>query len=363
MQTVRVALGPRSYPIHIGAGILTRADLLTPALTDRRVAIVTNTTVAALYLDHLAAALKKGGVACVRVVVPDGEEYKEWQTLNLVFDGLLANRCDRQTAIIALGGGVIGDLAGFAAATYQRGVPLIQIPTTLLAQVDSSVGGKTAINHPRGKNMIGAFHQPRLVLADTETLRTLPDRELRAGLAEVIKHGAIRDRAFFDWLETNIDRLLAGDAEALSSIVRRSVEIKAEVVGLDERESGLRALLNFGHTFGHAIEAGLGYGQWLHGEAVGAGMVMAADLSTRVGLLEAGSVERLRGLLARASLPTAGPRFGVDRYLELMAIDKKARAGQIRFVLLERLGSAVLKGEVTPAALRATLDACSERAP
>jgi 3-dehydroquinate synthase len=360
MQTVRVALGPRSYPIHIGSGLARRADLVVPALPQRRAAIVTNTTVAPLHLEPLAAALEAAGVACVRIVVPDGEEHKDWATLDTVFDALLEHRCDRQTAIVALGGGVVGDLAGFAAATYQRGVPFIQVPTTLLAQVDSSVGGKTAINHPRGKNMIGAFHQPLVVLADMDTLATLPDRELRAGLAEVIKHGAIRDAGFFAWLESSIERLLARDPAALAHVVKRSVEIKAAVVAADERESGERALLNFGHTFGHAIEAGVGYGNWLHGEAVGAGMAMAADLSARLGLLDGASVERLRRVLERAGLPIAGPRLDADRYVELMAIDKKVRDGRTPFVLLSRLGAAVIRSDVAPEAVRATLDACTE---
>jgi 3-dehydroquinate synthase len=360
MQTVRVALGPRSYPIHIGSGLARRADLIVPALPQRRAAIVTNTTVARLHLEPLAAALAAAGVACVRIVVPDGEDHKDWATLDTVFDALLEHRCDRQTAIVALGGGVIGDLAGFAAATYQRGVPFVQVPTTLLAQVDSSVGGKTAINHPRGKNMVGAFHQPLVVVADMDTLATLPDRELRAGLAEVIKHGAIRDAGLFAWLEVNVERLLARESDALAHVVKRSVEIKAEVVAADERESGERVLLNFGHTFGHAIEAGVGYGSWLHGEAVGAGMAMAADLSARVGLLDGASVERLRRVLERAGLPVAGPRLDADRYVELMAVDKKARAGRTPFILLERLGTAVIRSDVAPEAVRATLDACTE---
>ncbi len=360
MQTVRVALGPRSYPVHIGSGLLRRADLVVPALPQRRAAIVTNTTVARFHLEPLAAALAAAGVACVRIVVPDGEDHKDWATLDTVFDALLEHRCDRQTAVVALGGGVVGDLAGFAAATYQRGVPFVQVPTTLLAQVDSSVGGKTAINHARGKNMVGAFHQPLVVLADTDTLATLPDRELRAGLAEVIKHGAIRDAALFAWLEANVEPLLGRDPEALAHVVKRSVEIKAEVVAADEREAGERALLNFGHTFGHAIEAGLGYGSWLHGEAVGAGMAMAADLSARLGLLDGASVDRLRQVLERAGLPVAGPRLDADRYVELMAIDKKARGGRTPFILLERLGAAVIRSDVAPEAVRATLDACTE---
>lgn len=360
MQTVRVALGSRSYPIHIGSGLARRADLIVPALPQRRAAIVTNTTVSRLHLEPLASALEAAGVACVRIVVPDGEDHKDWATLDTVFDALLEHRCDRQTAVIALGGGVIGDLAGFAAATYQRGVPFVQVPTTLLAQVDSSVGGKTAINHPRGKNMVGAFHQPLVVVADMDTLATLPDRELRAGLAEVIKHGAIRDAGLFAWLEVNVERLLARESDALAHVVKRSVEIKAEVVAADERESGERVLLNFGHTFGHAIEAGVGYGSWLHGEAVGAGMAMAADLSARVGLLDGASVDRLRRVLERAGLPVAGPRLDADRYVELMAVDKKARAGRTPFILLERLGTAVIRSDVAPEAVRATLDACTE---
>jgi len=361
MQTVRVTLAERAYPIHIGAGLLERASLLVPLLPQRRVALVTNQTVAPLYLDRVARALEAAGVTSVRVVVPDGEAHKNWSTLNKVFDALLENRCDRKTAIVALGGGVIGDLAGFAAATYQRGVPFVQVPTTLLAQVDSSVGGKTAINHPLGKNMIGAFHQPLAVLADMDTLATLPPAELRAGLAEVIKHGAIRDAAFFDWLEANLDALLRLDRGALAYVVKRSVEIKAAVVAVDERETGPRALLNFGHTFGHAIEAGLGFGAWLHGEAVAAGMVMAADLSARLGMLERAAVDRLRRLIERAGLPTAGPALGADRYLDLMAVDKKAEAGRIRFILLDRLGAARITDQVPPDALRATLTACSER--
>ncbi|MFO1362651.1 MAG: 3-dehydroquinate synthase [Burkholderiales bacterium] len=359
MQTVRVALGERGYPIHIGAGLLDRADLLAPLLPQPRVAVVTSATVAPLYLDRLARALAGAGVACVPIVLPDGEAHKDWATLNGVFGALLERRCDRGTTLVALGGGVVGDLAGFAAATYQRGVPFVQVPTTLLAQVDSSVGGKTAINHPLGKNMIGAFHQPRAVLADMDTLATLPPAELRAGLAEVIKHGAIRDAPFFDWLEANLDALLGLDRNALAHAVKRSVEIKAAVVALDERETGPRALLNFGHTFGHAIEAGLGYGAWLHGEAVAAGMVMAAELSVRLGTLERTAADRLRRLLERAGLPVAGPALGPERYLDLMAVDKKAEAGRIRFILLDRLGEARIAGSVPADALRATLTACS----
>lgn len=361
MQTVSVALGARSYSVYIGAGLIDRAELLTPFL-ERRAAIVTNDVVAPLHLDRLTANLGRAGVHCERIIVPDGEDHKDWQTLNQVFDALIERRCDRRTTLIALGGGVIGDLAGFAAATYQRGVPFVQVPTTLLAQVDSSVGGKTAINHPHGKNMIGAFHQPLAVIADTDTLATLPDRELRAGLAEVIKHGAIGDATFFEWLEANIGRLLAREAEALVHAIRRSIEIKAQVVALDEREAGPRALLNFGHTFGHAIEAGLGYGNWLHGEAVAAGMVMAADLSSRLGLLDSASAARLSNLLAQAGLPIVGPRFESERYAELMAIDKKVQGGHVRFVVLEHLGSAKLTADVPPSLVSATVAACSRPA-
>jgi 3-dehydroquinate synthase len=358
MQTVRIALGDRGYEIHIGAGLLARAELIAVTLPQPRAAVVTNTTVAPLYLDALSTALARSGVGTVPIVLPDGEHHKNWETLNLVYDALLANRCDRGTAVIALGGGVVGDIAGLAAATYQRGVPLVQVPTTLLAQVDSSVGGKTGVNHPLGKNMIGAFHQPRVVLADVDVLRTLPARELRAGIAEVIKHGAIRDATFFAWLEANIARLLALEPEALAHAVRRSVEIKAEVVALDERETGPRALLNFGHTFGHAIETGLGYGEWLHGEAVAAGMVMAADVSRRLGRIDGPSFDRLRALIERAGLPVAAPA-GLDpgRFLHLMSVDKKARSGRLRLVLLERLGAAYIAEDPAPDALQATLAA------
>jgi 3-dehydroquinate synthase len=355
MQTLSVALGERSYPIHIGAALLGRADLIVPFLARKSVALVTNTTVAPLFLEQLARALAREGVEVVRVVVPDGEEHKDWSTLNAVFDALLEKRCGRDTTLIALGGGVIGDLAGFAAATYQRGVQYVQVPTTLLAQVDSSVGGKTAINHPLGKNMIGAFHQPRLVLADMDTLKTLPERELRSGLAEVIKHGLVRDAAFFAWLEANVGRLLARDAGALEHAVMRSVTIKAEIVGQDERESGLRRVLNFGHTFGHAIETGLGYGTWLHGEAVAAGMAMAADLSRQLGYLSEADTGRIRSLLERAGLPTAARGIPPSRMQQLMSLDKKVKEGRINFVLLERLGAATLRDDIPVAALDRTL--------
>jgi 3-dehydroquinate synthase len=355
MQTLSVALGERSYPIHIGTGLLGRGELIVPYLARKSAAIVTNTTVAPLFLDRLAGALAREGVEVVRIVVPDGEDHKDWQTLNAVFDALLEKRCGRDTTLVALGGGVIGDLAGFAAATYQRGVHYIQAPTTLLAQVDSSVGGKTAINHPLGKNMIGAFHQPRLVLADMDTLKSLPKRELRSGLAEVIKHGLIRDAAFFAWLETNIERLLARDTEALAHAVLRSVEIKAEIVAQDERESGLRRVLNFGHTFGHAIETGLGYGVWLHGEAIAAGMAMAADLSRQLGYLSDADTARIRSLLQRAGLPTVAKGIAPARVRQLMSVDKKVKDGRIHFVLLERLGAATVRDDVPSAALDHTL--------
>jgi 3-dehydroquinate synthase len=277
------------------------------------------------------------------LALPDGEEYKRWDTLNLIFDALLARAADRKTVLYALGGGVVGDMTGFAAACYMRGVPFVQVPTTLLAQVDSSVGGKTAINHPLGKNMVGAFYQPRLVVCDLDTVATLPQRELSAGLAEVIKYGPIADMAFLDWIETNIDALVARDPGCLAYAVKRSCEIKARIVGVDEREAGLRAILNFGHTFGHAIEAGLGYGEWLHGEAVGCGMVMAAHLSQRLGLVNEAFVRRLVRIIGKAGLPTVGPALGAARYLELMQVDKKAEAGEIRFIVIDKPGSAVMR--------------------
>jgi 3-dehydroquinate synthase len=355
MQTLSVALGERSYPIHVGTGLLGRPDLIVPFLQRKNVAVVTNATVAPLFLEKLAGGLSREGVEVVKIVLPDGEDHKDWKTLGAVFDVLLEKRCGRDTTLVALGGGVIGDLAGFAAATYQRGIQYIQVPTTLLAQVDSSVGGKTAINHPLGKNMIGAFHQPRLVLADMDTLRTLPERELRSGLAEVIKHGLVRDAAFFAWLEANIEGLLARDPDALAHAVLRSVAIKAEIVALDERESGLRRVLNFGHTFGHAIETGLGYGAWLHGEAVAAGMAMATDLSRQLGYLTDGDAQRIRSLLERAGLPVAARGIAPERMQQLMRGDKKVKEGRIYFVLLEHLGAAILRDDVPPAVLTRTL--------
>ena len=356
--TLNVELGDRSYPIVIGPHLLDDGALLARHISGSKAAIVTNTTIAPLYLERVAGHLRAAGLEVVEIVLPDGEEHKNWQSLNLVFDALLAAKCDRKTTLVALGGGVIGDLTGYAAASYMRGVPFVQIPTTLLSQVDSSVGGKTGINHPLGKNMIGAFYQPRAVLADTSTLDTLPARELSAGLGEVIKHGAILDAAYFEWIEQNIAKLVARDPEALAHAIARSCEIKADVVRKDEREGGLRAVLNFGHTFGHAIESGLGYGEWLHGEAVGCGMVMAADLSARLGLIDEAAVERVRNLVRAAGLPTTAPDLGEQRWIELMAVDKKNEGGAIRFILLKPLGSPSIT-TVPVETLRATLEACT----
>jgi 3-dehydroquinate synthase len=336
-------------------GILLKEILET--YPDAQALIVTNTTVAPLYAARLQQALAGRHQAIHVVALPDGEEHKNWRTLNLIFDALLENASDRKTVLYALGGGVVGDMTGFAAASYMRGIPFVQVPTTLLAQVDSSVGGKTAINHPLGKNMIGAFYQPRLVVCDLDTLGTLPAREFSAGLAEVIKYGPIADMALLDWLESNIDRLVARDTAALAHAVRRSCEIKAWVVGQDEREAGLRAILNFGHTFGHAIESGLGYGQWLHGEAVGCGMVMALHLSQRLGLIGVDFALRVTALLRRAGLPVVGPALGADRYLELMRVDKKAEAGEIKFVVIDRPGSAVVRA-APDALVREVIENC-----
>lgn len=360
MQTLTVGLAERSYPIHIGSGLLRNVEaLLLPHLPKRRAVIVTNTTVAPLYLDALQAALHGCGVQNRSIVLADGEQFKNAESINAIYNELLASRSERGTPLIALGGGVIGDMTGFAAATYLRGVPFIQIPTTLLAQVDSSVGGKTGINHPLGKNMIGAFYQPRVVLADTDTLDTLPDKELSAGLAEVIKYGLIRDLPFQGWLEGNMENLRARDKTALQYAIARSCQNKAEVVAADERESGERALLNLGHTFGHAIENGMGYGVWLHGEAVAAGTMMATDVSRRLGWLGDADVERVRTLLQKAGLPVVAPALGAEKYLELMGLDKKVEAGKMRFVLLKALGQAVVTGDVPEALLRQTLESCS----
>jgi 3-dehydroquinate synthase len=362
MQTLKVELGDRSYPIHIGAGLLARAELLLEKLRQKKAVIITNTTVAPLYLAPLTRALESKGVEIVPVILPDGEAHKNWETLNRIFDTLLERHCERSTALIALGGGVVGDLAGFAAAAYLRGVPYIQVPTTLLAQVDSSVGGKTAINHPLGKNMIGAFYQPLAVISDTDTLSTLPARELAAGLAEVIKYGLIRDPAFFDWLERNMARLVRREPEALAYAIERSCANKAEVVALDEREGGPRALLNLGHTFGHAIEAGTGYGTWLHGEAVAAGTVLAVRLSQRLSLLSEEDARRVVAIVKAAGLPVQAPELGLTRYIELMGHDKKVQSGRLRFVLLKRIGEAFVSDQVPSEALAHVLGAARAHA-
>ncbi len=346
-----VGLGSRSYPIHIGPGLLGRAQLLAPHLRGRRAIVVTNETVAPLYAGRLAAALGAEGIASGRIVIADGEAHKNWQTLDRIFEELLRSNADRHSVLIALGGGVVGDLAGFAAATFQRGIDYVQVPTTLLAQVDSSVGGKTAINHAMGKNMVGAFHQPLAVIADTDTLATLPAREFAAGLAEIVKYGAICDLEFLAWLEANMEDLHARAPGALAHAIRRSCEIKARVVEQDERESGVRAILNFGHTFAHAIESAAGYGAWLHGEAVGAGMVLAARLSARLGRIAPADAERLTHLVQRARLPTRPPPIAVERWLEFMGRDKKNEGGRMTLILLDALGSAVIEKGVEKAGL------------
>ncbi len=361
MRRLNVDLAERGYPILIGPDLLVRADLILPHLRTPRVALVSNTVVAPLYLDKLARSLEKVGVSVTPIILPDGEAHKTWESLNLIYDALLAARCDRGTTIVALGGGVIGDLAGFAASSYQRGVPFVQIPTTLLSQVDSSVGGKTGINHPRGKNMVGAFWQPKLVLADTDTLQTLPLRELSAGMAEVIKYGLIRDLPFLEWLEANMEGLMLRRGDLLAEAIERSCANKAEVVAADEYETakeGGRALLNLGHTFGHAIETGVGYGEWLHGEAVAAGTVMAAELSRRLGWLAPEDVERVRALLKRAGLPVRGPDLGVERYLELMSHDKKVIAGSLRLILLRAVGTAVTFADAPREEIAAAITTC-----
>ncbi|MEX1198693.1 MAG: 3-dehydroquinate synthase [Pseudohongiellaceae bacterium] len=359
MKEVNVDLGERSYPILIGTGLLDRPGLLQPWISGRRVLIVSNDVVAPLYLERLKKALD--GVEVDEVILPDGEAGKHLETVNCIYDRLLENRHERSTTLIALGGGVTGDITGFAAATYQRGVNFIQVPTTLLAQVDSSVGGKTGVNHALGKNMIGAFHQPRGVLADMEVLDSLPERELKAGMAEVIKYGLIGNASFFAWLEEHVDALLAGDTERMAEAVRICCEEKARIVALDEREGGVRALLNLGHTFGHAIETAMGYGQWLHGEAVAAGMVMAADLSRRLGWLAPHDAWRCRALVEAAGLPAVPPPgIDADRFLALMAVDKKVQDGRIRLILLRAIGDAVVEADFDPALLRQTLQAGNE---
>ena len=358
---VNIDLAERSYPILIGSGLFADAGIYQQLPRASNALIVTNTTVAPLYAKQLQVALQMHYTHVWQVTLPDGEAYKDWPTLQLIFDVLLQHACDRKTVLFALGGGVVGDMTGFAAASYMRGVPFVQVPTTLLAQVDSSVGGKTAINHPLGKNMVGAFYQPQLVVCDLDVLKTLPNRELSAGLAEIIKYGPIADMAFFDWIEANISALLDAEPVALAHAIQRSCEIKAWVVAQDERELGLRAILNFGHTFGHAIESGLGYGTWLHGEGVGCGMVMAAHLSHRSGLIDAAFVDRLTRLVARAGLPVRAPQLcatdNAGRYLSLMQVDKKTESGEIRFVMINGPGKAITRAAPDDL-VRSVIDAC-----
>ena len=342
MKTLTVDLDQRSYPIYIGSDLIDRPELFEACSKASSIYIVTNTTVAPLYAERLSKTLATFGKSVRTITLPDGESFKDWKNLQTIFDELLKHGADRQAVLVALGGGVIGDMTGFAAASFMRGIRFIQVPTTLLSQVDSSVGGKTGINHPLGKNMIGAFHQPVAVVADLNTLKTLPPRELSAGLAEVIKHGAIADASFLDWIEANTNALLACHIEAMSHAVLRSCEIKSAVVSADEREGGVRATLNFGHTFGHAIEAGMGYGEWLHGEAVACGMVMGAKLSCLLQKITQADVDRLTRIIHAMHLPITAPKFGAERYIELMQVDKKAEGGQIRYVLLEQIGKAYM---------------------
>jgi 3-dehydroquinate synthase len=354
MEHIHISLGERSYPILIGSGLLSQSDILTENVKARDLLIVTNDRVAPLYLEPLQSSLQ--GKRIATLVIPDGESFKTVSTVTQVIDALAAGRMNRDAAIVALGGGVVGDIAGFAAACYQRGIDYIQVPTTLLSQVDSSVGGKTGVNHPAGKNLIGAFHQPRCVITDPETLKTLPEREYRSGLAEVVKYGLIRDPEFFTWLEAHPSELLTRDAGALTYAIRRSCEIKAAIVGIDEREHGLRAILNLGHTFGHAIETATGYGSWLHGEAVSVGMVLAADLSRRLDWLSSHDYERAIALLERLGLPVAAPAIGASRALDLMGMDKKVLAGKLRLVLLKSIGDATVTSDFSLPALTATLE-------
>jgi len=355
MQTLTVHLNDRSYPILIGSNLLQSQTVLAAHIPAGDVLLISNSVVAPLYADRVRQALP--GRRLVEVILPDGEAHKTLATASRIFDVMIANRLGRDVVVAALGGGVVGDLSGFVAACYQRGVSVVQLPTTLLADVDSSVGGKTAVNHPGGKNMIGAFHQPRAVIIDTDLLASLPARELSAGLAEVIKYGLIRDAVFFEWLESHIDALVARDPGALAHAIRRSCEIKAEIVSRDEREQGDRALLNLGHTFGHAIEAATGYVQWLHGEAVGLGLIAAADLSQRVGQLEGGQLRRLVSLLARAGLPVEAPKIGAERAFDYMRVDKKVKSGRVRLILLRGIGDAVMTADYPDAALQSTLAA------
>jgi len=355
VNTLKVELGERSYPILIGEGLLHQPDLVRQHVPARDILVVSNTTVAPLHMASLVEALS--GSRVVEAILPDGESHKTLTTVSRILDVLVANRFGRDCTVVALGGGVVGDMAGFAAACYQRGVAYVQVPTTLLAQVDSSVGGKTGVNHPGGKNLIGAFHQPSAVIADASTLATLPPRELRAGIAEVIKYGLLGDAAFFDWLEVHMDELLAADTKALSYVIQRSCEIKAEIVGRDEREQGDRALLNLGHTFGHAIESATHYTQWLHGEAVGAGLLMAAAMSQECGMVDGAQVERLRVLLERAGLPVRIEGVTPEVALEHMRIDKKALGGRMRLILLRRIGESFVTADYPEQALHRTLDA------
>lgn len=361
MQTLTVDLGERSYPIHIGSNILGDPQWIAPHVHGKQVLIVTNETVAPIYLDKCLAAL--AGFRTETVILPDGEQYKNLDVLNSIYDALLTHRFDRRCTLIALGGGVVGDMTGFAAASYQRGVNFIQIPTTLLSQVDSSVGGKTGVNHPLGKNMIGAFHQPQCVIADTNTLNTLDDRQLSAGIAEVIKYGFINDIGFVDWLEQNMEKLLQRDTEALTYAIRLSCQDKADIVAADEKESGQRALLNLGHTFGHAIETGMGYGKWLHGEGVAAGMVLAAELSAHLGWIDSAAVNRVKALIASANLPVLPPReMGIQQFIELMSVDKKVIDGQLRLVLMKSLGQSVIAEGIDSSAIEAVLGRSLESA-
>jgi 3-dehydroquinate synthase len=353
VQTLQVDVGHSRYPITIGSGLLGDRARLDDLVPGRDLMVVTNTTVGRLYLQRLRAGLGERNVS--ECILPDGEQHKTLQTAAAVFDELIRKKLNRDGIVLALGGGVVGDIAGFAAACYQRGIGYVQLPTTLLAQVDSSVGGKTGVNHSGGKNLIGAFHQPLAVVADTDTLSTLPDRELSAGLAEVIKYGCIADPQFLDWLESNMERLIARDVAALTYAISRSCEIKASVVVEDEREQGRRAILNFGHTFGHAIEAATDYERYLHGEAVALGMVMATDFSRELGLIDAAAKERVEGLVQRAGLPTEAPKIGAARALELMRMDKKVLSGTVRLVLLERLGHGILVSKYPQRALETTL--------
>ncbi|MBL78645.1 MAG: 3-dehydroquinate synthase [Nitrosomonadaceae bacterium] len=360
MQTILANIstdsGQHNYPIHVGSNILNKPSLIFPYLAQKKVAIVTNTTVAPLYLNALIDNLKNNEINSVPIILPDGEEYKNWEILNNIFDVLLANNCERNTTIIALGGGVIGDITGFAASTYLRGVPFIQIPTTLLAQVDSSIGGKTGINHELGKNLIGSFYQPKVVLADCKTLDTLPNREFISGIAEIIKYGLIRDHVFFEWLEKNMGKILEREDKILGEAIERSCKNKVEIVAADEREQGVRAILNLGHTFGHAIENAMGYGTWLHGEAVAAGTVLAAELSERMHLIERIEVERIKSIFLQAELPISVPNLNTEQYLNLMGRDKKVKEKNIRFVLLQGIGKATICSDVPINVLIGMLD-------